>query len=192
MNGHLTHTPTPSTLSTEFDKLLIARMRNGDSQALSDLYDKYNGAVYALIIKIIRDESTAEEILQETFVKTWKNIAGYDDAKGSIYTWMFNIARNLCIDKTRSKDYKNQNRNTEVSVSTHNQYKTETNVDTIGVKEHLEKLRPEYKLIISMLYFEGYSQKDAADELNIPLGTVKTRCRAALIELRQLLGERGH
>lgn len=192
MNGHLTNTPTPSTLSTEFDKLLIARMRNGDSQALSDLYDKYNGAVYALIIKIIRDESTAEEILQETFVKTWKNIAGYDDAKGSIYTWMFNIARNLCIDKTRSKDYKNQNRNTEVSVSTHNQYKTETNVDTIGVKEHLEKLRPEYKLIISMLYFEGYSQKDAADELNIPLGTVKTRCRAALIELRQLLGERGH
>lgn len=166
-------------------------MKNGDSQALSDLYDKYNGAVYALIIKIIRNESTAEEILQETFVKTWKNIAGYDDSKGSIYTWMFNIARNLCIDKTRSKDYKNQNRNTEVSVSTHNQYKTETNVDTIGVKEHLEKLRPEYKLIISMLYFEGYSQKDAAEELNIPLGTVKTRCRAALIELRQLLGERG-
>lgn len=178
-------------LRPETETLLVERIRKADPKALEELYDKYGGAVLAVIHKIIRTQETAEEILQETFVKVWNNIDSYDSEKGSIYTWMFNIARNLSIDKTRSKSFKNENRNTEVSVHVSNRLSTETETDSIGIKDFLHKLKPEYQLIIDMLYFQGYSQSDAAEELKLPLGTVKTRCRSALMQLREMLAERG-
>lgn len=181
-----------AVLRPEIETRLVLQLKSGDEKALSELYDRYSGAVFSIILRIVKSQEIAEEVLQETFVKVWKNISSYDDEKGSIYTWIFNVARNLSIDKTRSKEFKNENRTTEVSVSVTNQLRTEIAIDGIGLAAFLDKLRPDYRVIIDMLYFQGYSQKDAADELNIPLGTVKTRCRSALTQLRELLRERGN
>ena len=175
---------------------LIASLKNGEQSALKVLYDNYSSALFGLILKIVDSEpasplarETAQDILQDVFVKIWKNIATYDKSKGRLYTWMLNIARNTAIDSLRVKDYKikSQIRSLNNSVSKINrQYHVSSQPDHIGLKTIVANMKPEYKLLIDKIYFEGYTQEEAAKELNIPLGTVKTRIRAAIIQLREI------
>lgn len=173
--------------SAENDQLVLA-LKQGDEQAFSELYDRYSAVIFGVLLRVVRKQETAEDLLQEVFVKIWNNIGAYDSSQGSIYTWMVAIARNLAIDKTRSKAFRNENRTTAEIVS-YKSYGTpvEISTDTIGLKEKIEQLKPEHRLIIDMLFLQGYTQQDAAEELGIPLGTVKTRSRAAIQQLRQLL-----
>ena len=166
-------------------KLLVGR----DTKALEILYDNYSAAMYGVIHRIIQNDKIAEDVLQEAFVKIWNNFLQYDSAKGRLFTWMVNICRNLSIDKVRSKDYSNQykNQTIEKTVSFDSSLITASyNPDTIGIKEIVRKLDPEYRIIIDLLFFEGFSQSEAAEKLNIPLGTVKTRSRAALQKLKNV------
>ena len=166
-------------------KMLAAR----NEKALEILYDNYSAAMYGVIHRIIQNDAIAEDVLQEAFIKIWNNFLQYDSAKGRLFTWMVNICRNLSIDKVRSKDFANQNKNQQiekivsfdVSLSS-----ASYNPDTIGIKEIVRKLEPEYRIVIDLLFFEGYSQSEAAEKLNIPLGTVKTRSRAAIQKLKTL------
>ena len=158
--------------------------RNTDG--LEILYDNYSPALYGVIHRIIQHDEIAEDVLQETFLKIWDNFNLYDPAKGRLFTWMVNVARNMAIDKVRSKEFsqKNKNRDLETSVIAPD-YQGVYNPDTIGIKEMVRKLEPEYRQIIDLLFFGGYTQSEAAEKLNIPLGTVKTRSRAAIMKLRQ-------
>jgi RNA polymerase sigma factor (sigma-70 family) len=160
---------------------------------LSYLYDHYSAALFGVICRIVRQEAIAEEILQDVFVKIWDKIEGYDSSKGKLFTWMLNIARNHAIDKTRSKEI-NKERKTSgienVVGRIDNQDYVEQRVDGIGVREILAPLSVEQKFIVEKLYFEGYSQSEVAEEFNIPLGTVKTRLRLAMQQLRTTLGVR--
>jgi RNA polymerase sigma factor (sigma-70 family) len=167
---------------------LIKKLANGETRGLEILYDNYSAAMYGVILRIVQNDEIAEDLLQESFVKIWNNFAQYDAGKGRLFTWMINICRNLAIDKLRSKDFVNQNKNRPIenSVSGIVSVITSYNPDTIGIKEIVHKLEPDYKTIIDLLFFEGYSQAEAAEKLNIPLGTVKTRSRAAIIKLRTL------
>ena len=134
------------------------------------------------------DEATAEDVLQETFVKIWHSFSGYSTEKGRLFTWMVNIARNLAIDKIRSKDFKNQNKNQELENNVtfiDEQRNTVYNPELLGIKELVATLKPEQKLILELVYFKGYTHVEAADELGIPLGTIKTRLRMAILELRK-------
>jgi RNA polymerase sigma-70 factor (ECF subfamily) len=139
---------------------------------------------------MVQSDEIANDVLQEAFVKIWKNIDSYTREKGSIYTWMLNVCRNMAIDTTRSKQYKketqNQNIDDYVNVINRNE-QVQTKVDHIGLKEVVAKLKPEHKLLIDKIYFEGYTHEDASKELDIPLGTVKTRIRAAIIQLRSVI-----
>jgi RNA polymerase sigma-70 factor (ECF subfamily) len=175
-------------MQTTQNEELIKLLKSGNEAALGELYDRYSGVVYGMLLKIVKRQELAEDLLQEVFVKVWKNISSYDAEQGSLYTWMIRIARNLAIDKTRSKEFKKENRTTTEIVS-YKSYgvQTEIDVDSIGLKEKVAQLKPEHKLIIDMLFLQGYTQQDAADELGIPLGTVKTRSRMALQQLRKLL-----
>ncbi len=169
---------------------LTALLSKQDKDAFSYLYDNYSGALYGVLIRMVYEEEVAQDLLQETFVKIWKSYSSYNSGRGRLYTWMVNIARNLAIDHKRSKSFKTdeKNQSLDLSVSAINRsQKTVFNIDRIGLKEIVEQLKPESQQVIKLLYYGGYTQDEVANELKMPLGTVKTRTRTALIELRKLI-----
>lgn len=168
---------------------LVIMLKSKEEKAFNYLYDNYAGALLGVIKKIISVEETAVDVLQEAFVKIWKNIDSYDISKGRLFTWMLNVARNLAIDMLRSKSYRNeqQNRDIENNVSIENNLTTSTFVDHIGLSKVLSQLKEDYRTIIDLAYFKGFTQEEISKKLDIPLGTIKTRSRNALIELRAIL-----
>ncbi|MBI3511249.1 MAG: sigma-70 family RNA polymerase sigma factor [Bacteroidetes bacterium] len=172
------------------EEILVAKLKDHDEGGLRLLYDNYSSALYGVIFRIIREKETAEDVLQETFLKIWNNIASYDTTKARLYTWLLNIARNSAIDKIRSKNFRKneQVRSIEDYVYTvdrqHNQV---TGTDHIGLKKLVDGLKPEQRQLIELLYFGGYTQSEVSDELGIPLGTIKTRVKAAMTRLRELM-----
>jgi len=171
---------------------LIAGLKARDRQALEHLYDNYSAALYTVVLRIIKRDDIAEEVLQDVFLKVWDKSDQYDTSKGKLFTWLVNIARNHAIDKMRSKEISKELKTGGIEklvsrVDSQNQ--VEQNTEAIGVREVLEKLPEEQRFIMEHLYFKGYSQSELAEEFNIPLGTVKTRTRMALQQLRITLGE---
>lgn len=171
---------------------LVARLRQHDRAALALLYDRYSAALYGVISKVIRTDEAAEDVLQETFVKIWNSFSSYDPTKGKLFTWMLNIARNLAIDKVRSKDFKNAKKNQNLDDIVHvvdESNSVSFNPDQIGLREIVGKLEPEYFTLVDLIYFKGYTHVEASEELEIPLGTVKTRLRTAIFSLRKYFSE---
>jgi RNA polymerase sigma-70 factor (ECF subfamily) len=167
---------------------LIAALRNREKIAAEALYDMYSASLYGVISRIVIDTATAEDVLQDTFVKIWNSFASYSSDKGRLFTWMVNIARNLAIDKIRSKDFKNQNKNQELEINVtfiDEQRNTAYKPELMGIKDLVETLKPEQKSILDLVYFKGYTHVEAADELGVPLGTIKTRLRMAIVQLRK-------
>ncbi len=166
------------------------QLQSRNEQALSYLYDNYSGALNGVIYKLVENKELAEDILQEAFIKIWNNFSSYDSAKGRLFTWMLNLTRNLTIDPLRSKGYKKQAKiskyDNSVSEFADNSITVEK-YDAMGIRNHLVSLKPEQKIIIEMAYFNGYTQDEISKEMDIPLGTVKTRMRTAIIELRKML-----
>ena len=146
--------------------------------------------MYGIIFRIVKHEEIAEEILQDVFLKVWEKIGSYDSSKGKLFTWMLNIARNQAIDKTRSKEISKGRKTDDLDnlVSRiDSQEHAELQVDSIGLTELLDRLPEEQRFVVNYLYLKGYTQSELAEEFTIPLGTVKTRLRLALIELRTIL-----
>ncbi|MCR8559117.1 sigma-70 family RNA polymerase sigma factor [Mucilaginibacter sp. BJC16-A38] len=167
---------------------LVLALRNREKIAIEALYDMYSSSLYGVISRIITDTAAAEDVLQETFVKIWHSFSSYSTEKGRLFTWMVNIARNLAIDKLRSKDFKNQNKNQELENNVtfiDEQRNTVYKPELLGIKELVETLKPEQKSILDLVYFKGYTHVEAADELGVPLGTIKTRLRMAILQLRK-------
>jgi RNA polymerase sigma-70 factor, ECF subfamily len=172
------------------EEQLISLLKARDEKGLRILYDHYAAALYGVIFRVVNDKETAEDVLQETFVKIWNNTASYDASKGRLYTWLLNIARNTAIDKTRSKGFRQEGqvRSIEDFVYTvEKQHNSATAVDHIGLRKVVDTLKPEQRQLIDLLYFGGFTQSEAAEQLGIPLGTVKTRVKAAMAKLRDLL-----
>jgi RNA polymerase sigma factor (sigma-70 family) len=169
---------------------LVSLLKNKDVSAFNALYDNYSAALYGVITRIIPAEEIAQDVLQNVFIKIWKSFESYDQGKGRLFTWMLNIARNSAIDYSRSKQFKIDTKIQDIDNSVYEinqRTSTKMNVDTIGVKEEVTKLKDDYKILIDMIYFGGYTQEETAKELNIPIGTVKTRVRAAIKQLRETL-----
>jgi RNA polymerase sigma-70 factor (ECF subfamily) len=174
-------------ISLSEDELILS-LRNREKIAIEALYDMYSASLYGVISRIVFDTAIAEDVLQETFVKIWHSFSSYSSEKGRLFTWMVNIARNLAIDKIRSKDFKNQNKNQEIENNVtfiDEQRNTAYKPDLVGVKDLVQTLKPEQKSIIDLIYFKGYTHVEAADELGIPLGTIKTRLRMGIQQLRK-------
>lgn len=167
---------------------LVRSLRNHEKAGIEALYDMYSASLYGVILRIVNETNLAEDILQETFVKIWNSFSSYSTDKGRLFTWMVNIARNLSIDKIRSKDFRNQNKNQDIENTVNSideQKNTVYKPELLGIKDLVETLRPEQKLILDLVYFKGYTHVETANELGIPLGTVKTRLRMAIQELRK-------
>ena len=169
------------------DETIIELLRSRQPDGVSLLYDKYSGALYGAILRVVHSKEIAEEVLQDTFTKAWRNIDSYDTVKGRLYTWLINIARNAAIDATRAKNFNRQNQDLDNVVNTiDTQQSTSINPDTLDIQRLTEKLAPEYKVLVDLIYFQGFTQAEAAEHLSMPLGTVKTRLRAAMLTLKQL------
>lgn len=169
---------------------LVNLVLQKDQQAFSYLYDNYAGALNTVIFKMVENKELAEDVLQEAFVKIWNNFENYDKSKGRLFTWMLNITRNLTIDTLRSKSFKKQKKisGDENSVSSLEEIKTGIDrYDAMGLRKQVSNLKEDQRSIIDMAYFFGYTQDEISKHLGIPLGTVKTRMRTAIIELRKKL-----
>jgi RNA polymerase sigma factor (sigma-70 family) len=167
---------------------LIIALKAKDDQAFSYLYDHYSGSLYSIILQIVKMPETANDVLQEVFVNIWRKIDSYDPVRGRLFTWMLNISRNASIDMLRSKNYQNSQKNQEITDNVYgNDQVTQTNIDSIGLTKFLGKLRPEQRVLIELAYFKGYTHDEIAQIEDIPLGTVKTRIRNALLQLREYL-----
>lgn len=158
--------------------------------AIEYLYDHYSGALYGVVLRVIKNEDIAQEVLQDAFFKIWEKIENYDPSKGRLFTWMLNVTRNLAIDKTRSKEMGKGRKTDDIDLLVNridNKEHSELHVEAIGLKEVLDRLPEDQKFVVEHLYLKGFTQSELAEEFNIPLGTVKTRTRLALIELRAIL-----
>ncbi len=177
--------PPIATTYTEEELILLLKQQSRD--AFNYLYKNYSAVLYGVINKVVFDEETANDVLQEVFVKIWNNIGQYDAQKGRIYTWMINIARNAAIDKLRSKGEIMRSKiqmGEDVVNDVQKGQKTEQTTDTIGLRKIVSGLKPEYEVIVSLAYFKGYTLDEISKTLEIPLGTVKTRMRRAMQQLR--------
>jgi RNA polymerase sigma factor (sigma-70 family) len=167
---------------------LTTALKAKDDQAFSYLYDHYSGSLYSIILQIVKSPEVASDVLQEVFVNIWRKIESYDPIKGRLFTWMLNISRNASIDMLRSKNYQSSQKNQEITDNVYGSNQvTQTSIDSIGLSKFLGKLRPEQRVLIELAYFKGYTHDEIAQIEDIPLGTVKTRIRNALLQLREFL-----
>lgn len=166
---------------------LVGLLKSRNQQAFSYLYDNYAGAINGIIVRLTGNNQLAEDILQEVFIKIWDKISDYDAGKGKLFTWMVRLARNLTIDTFRSKGYKKQQQiaTDENSVSNYSDGTSIAKFDTIDISKNLATLKPEHRLIIDLAYFGGFTQEEVSKQTGLPLGTVKTRMRSAILELRK-------
>ncbi len=169
---------------------LIPLLKGKNQKAFNYLYDNYSGALLGIIQKILGVTDNGTDLLQEVFVKVWHHIESYDSTKGRLFTWMLNIARNTAIDYSRSKQFNNDKKVSALGDST-SMYALDNSMqkstDHLGLSKVVNQLKAEHRIVIEMAYFKGYTQDEISKELNIPVGTVKTRTRNALIQLKNIL-----
>jgi RNA polymerase sigma factor (sigma-70 family) len=171
---------------------LVYSLQQKDEKAFAMLYKNYGQALLNIIKKVLNDDAEmARDVLQESMLKIWNNIDNYDAGKGTLFTWMLNVCRNMAIDKTRSKDFKNQSRNQSFDLvgSIQEAHNETPKPELIGVSKMLNVLNPDQRQVVDTVYMLGYSHSEAAERLNMPVGTVKTRLRAAITELRKQFNE---
>lgn len=166
---------------------LIAALRSGNRQSFETFYNRFAQVLYGMLVTWINDTHTAENLLQDAFVKAWTNRENYDPGKGRLFTWLYNITRNVCIDHYRSRQYKKGRAailSDDISLLTNNNKLVSQMPDTIGIHKLLGRLRIEEKQVVELVYFKGLTQKEIAKLMDMPLGTVKTRMSMAIKNLR--------
>ncbi|WP_020567885.1 RNA polymerase sigma factor [Neolewinella persica] len=173
----------------ERQDIVLRLIRAQDEEGMRQLFNHYGGALMTILQPILPQKEVAEEVLHDVLMKVWNNIESYDASKSRFFTWMARIARNAAIDKTRSKNYRKNRKTDEIddSVSRRRELSQTPSIDHIGITAILDKLDASHRAIIELLYLQDYTQSEAAKKLELPLGTVKTRSRRAIMQLRELL-----
>lgn len=170
----------------------MAALQRGERAAFAYLYDNYSAALYGVLKRIVRDDELAQDLLQEAFVRIWRNVPRYDAAKGRLFTWLLNLTRNLAIDHLRSRRYADAQR-TDGLEGVRTPGAGEGSIlalpDVALLRTRIAQLRSEHRQPLELVYFEGYTQAEAAEALELPLGTLKTRIRTALQQLRGEFGD---
>lgn len=171
----------------------VQRIAKSDQSALAALYDSTNRLVYGLILRVLGDASTAEEVLLDVYTQVWRQAASYDTSRGTPLAWLTTIARSRAIDRLRS-GWQDQQRkepldllNDRETNAASPEEMTVTSELQRFVRSALASLSPEQREVIELAYYGGLSHSEIATKLNQPLGTVKTRTRLGMIKLRESL-----
>jgi RNA polymerase sigma-70 factor (ECF subfamily) len=171
---------------------LVKLVQSKSERGFHTLYNKYCGSLYSIIIKLVKRTDIADDLLQDTFVKIWKHIDSYDSSKGTLYTWMLNIARNQAIDYLRSSSYRNQLLQVEIDLFSHctdnigNTISNSCPIEFTDFKNKALQLDSKYTEVIDLIYFYGWTHEQTAEIMKLPLGTIKTRSRKGLSLLKTL------
>ena len=165
---------------------LIKQLQQHNDQALAGLYDKYSGALYGVILRICKDEATAQDLLQETFIKIWQKAKAYDPDKGRFYTWAYRIARNLALNSLRKSPQLIQQ--PELSVYINETEDAVTPIDISKLNGSIGALDAHHRQALELVYFNGLTHKEAHEVMDVPLGTFKSYIRQALTKLREAYG----
>ena len=182
-----------SAAAAESDADLIERLKGRDQQAMADLYDRYGRAAYSLVLRIVRDSATAEDLVQETFLRIWNRVQGFDGRRGALATWILAVARNRAIDYLRSTTGRMARSQFEVDAAEHPSLFVDMERQIVNsdaarrIREALARMNENYRTVIELAYFEGLSQTEMAEKMGQPLGTEKTWVRTALKNLREEL-----
>ncbi len=175
-------------MSTLLENHIVELLQERNDKAISLLYEHYGDTLYGVAYKVVRDEELAQDVLQESFVKIWRKSDTYDATKAKLFTWLFRITRNTAIDKLRSVNTKSD-KEIQIDVSdVYNLGVESIKPDFLDVKENLGKIETKYQIVLDALFFQGMTQQEASDELDIPLGTIKSRLKIGLRELKKIYG----
>ena len=173
-------------MSALLEKHIIELLLERNDKAISLLYEHYGDTLYGIALKVVRDEELAQDVLQESFVKIWRKSDTYDATKAKLFTWLFRITRNTAIDKLRSLNTKSDK---EIQMDVSDVYNVgieSIKPEFLDVKENLDKIELKYQVVLDALFFQGMTQQEASDELDIPLGTIKSRLKIGLRELKKI------
>ena len=177
-----------NTKTTYSEHELVASLQAHNEKAFGYLYDNYSAALFGIVNSIIRDKEIANDVLQNVFINIWRKIDSYDPTKGRLFTWMLNIARNASIDELRSKGYRHSQQNQSLNENVDVPGTSESPaIEDVGLKKVLANLKSEWRILVDMSYFQGFTHEEISKILNLPLGTVKTRIRSALSQLRTMI-----
>ena len=188
MTGFLIILSRKLNMSSLLEKHIVELLQERNEKAISLLYEHYGDTLYGVAHKVVRDAELAQDVLQESFVKIWKKSDSYDSSKAKLFTWLFRITRNTAIDKLRSVNTKSD-KEIQIDVSdVYNLGVDSTRPEFLDVRENMEKIEQKYHVVLDALFFQGMTQQEASDELNIPLGTIKSRLKIGLRELKKIYG----
>lgn len=171
------------------EEQLVITLKNMDRGAMNSLYLMYSDSLLRVISTIVPNEEVAQDLLQETFIKIWKSFDHYDSSKGRLYTWMARLAKNIAIDYLRSVNYRNSSSNDDLSALTQQidqKFQVSYNPETIGVKEMIRILNEDQKSALDLIYFKGYTHIQAAEELKISVGILRSRLQSSINLLRKI------
>lgn len=163
-------------------------LQEGEKKAIGYIYDKWADALYGLIYNICKDEAIAKDVLQDTFVKIWEKSDSYDPQKAKLFTWIYQIARNKAIDAYR-RIKKSQTENIQKANFIVSNSRSDQQLYHSELEEHISMLEPKYQEVLQSLFYEGLTHVEMSKKTGIALGTIKTRLRIALRELREIYNE---
>jgi RNA polymerase sigma-70 factor (ECF subfamily) len=175
-------------MSTLLEKHIVELLSEGNEKAISLLYEHYGDTLFGVALKVVRNEEVAQDVVQESFVKIWKKAHTYDSSKAKLFTWLFRITRNTAIDKLRSLGTKSDK---EIQIDVSDVYNIGVEglrPEHLDIQKHLGEIEPKYSEVLDALFFQGMTQQEASDELDIPLGTIKSRLKIGLRELKKIYG----
>jgi RNA polymerase sigma-70 factor, ECF subfamily len=175
------------------DATLVHRVLQRDVGAFEQLYDRHSGAVYGLVLRILQQAGTAEEVVQDVFLQLWRNASQYDSARGPFLPWLFTLARNRALDTLRLKGERRRRREVQteelppVAAAPEYEKRLDEKRRAERVRALMGSLHPQQKTAIELAYFEGLSHTEIAESLKEPLGTVKSWIRNGLLRMKEEL-----
>jgi RNA polymerase sigma-70 factor (ECF subfamily) len=174
------------------DRRVAARLRDGDPRGLEELYERHGGAVFAVLVRTVRDRAAAEDVQQQVFTEAWRRGPEYDPERAGLLTWLLTIARSRAIDHLRRRVPEPQD---PASAGAAAEAASPDGVDDLVDRWRLtalvQELPPEERALLALRFHGGLSQSEIAERTGIPLGTVKTRMVRGLERLRAALEAEG-
>ena len=188
---------TDSTGERIMDQQALERMTRGEPEALAELYDRHARAIYSLAVRIVRDQSDAEDIVQEVFSQAWRQAARYDSSRGNVVAWLLTLTRSRAIDRLRGRRARPWEGAEGPVLATlpdggPGPDLAAASAEAVGlVRSALRALPLLERTALELAYFEGLTHTEVASRLEMPLGTVKTRIRQGLLRLRAAMTREG-
>ena len=163
---------------------LVARIRSGEQQAMSELYDRYSKVVYAVALRVLQDAAGAEDVLQDVFLQLWRNPDAFDASRGSLAAWLAVIARHRAIDRLRKRRPETDIEECVIADGPDLRDESERSLVIAKVRVALDAMSPEQRQAMELAFFQGLTHTEIAEKTGEPLGTIKTRIRSGLQQLR--------